>query len=365
MPTKGTLPMPVKPIALAANQPPRFYLGGAGIAKFRGTPQPGPDRPEDFIASTTEVFGGGGGGLTVLDDGRRLRDVIEESPESFLGPDHVAEYGSDVGLLVKMLDTGQRLLVHFHPDVEFAARHLDCQHGKNEAWIILEVADVPDDESAGHVYFGFAADVEAQVVADWVSQQDTTAILRAMNKIVVMPGDVFFVPAGIPHAIGTGITLVELQEPTDFSILLEWKGYRIDGPAEGHLDLGFDVALQALDRRGWTAQQISEVRAGSPWELDQRSPAGPVAEVLPGPARTFFRAQAVTVGNTPVSFPPEFAVLVVLAGEGTLNTAAGSMELQRGATVLVPFAAGPSELTGELTLLRCLTPTPSVADRTA
>jgi mannose-6-phosphate isomerase len=348
--------MPVKPIALAANQPPRFYRGGAGIAKFRGTPQPGPDRPEDFIASTTEVFGGGGGGLTILDDGRRLRDVIEQDPESFLGPDHVAKYGSDTGLLVKLLDTGERLLVHFHPSAEFAAQHLNCRHGKNEAWIILQVAEIPGDDSAGHVYFGFADDVEAPVVADWVSRQDTAAVLASMNKIAVAPGDVFFVPAGIPHAIGTGITLVELQEPTDFSILLEWKGYRIDGPAEGHLNLGFELALQALDRHRWGTGRISAVRAENPQAAGQSPSAEPVTELLPAPAQTFFRAEAVTVSGTPVTFPPEFAVLVVLDGEGMLTTEAGTMELHSGATVLVPFAAGQSELTGRLSLLRCLPP---------
>jgi mannose-6-phosphate isomerase len=353
--------MPAKPIALAANQPPRFYRGGAGIARFRGTPQPGPDRPEDFIASTTEVFGGGGGGLTTLDDGRTLRDLIEQDPESFLGPDHVAQYGSDVGLLTKMLDTGERLLVHFHPDAEFAARHLNCQHGKNEAWIILETADVRGDDSAGHVFFGFAADVEAPVVADWVSQQDTAMILQAMNKIAVKPGDVFFVPAGIPHAIGTGITLVELQEPTDFSILLEWQGYRIDGPTEGHLNLGFEVALQALDRRGWSADQISGIRAENPAESGHQSAAGSVVELLPALAQSFFRAQAVTVSGDPVTFPPEFAVLIVVGGEGTLDSAAGSLELDRGMAVLVPFAAGSSQLTGELTLLRCLPPESSAS----
>jgi mannose-6-phosphate isomerase len=353
--------MPAKPIALAANQPPRFYRGGAGIARFRGTPQPGPDRPEDFIASTTEVFGGGGGGLTTLDDGRRLRDLVEQDPESFLGPEHVARYGNDVGLLTKMLDTGERLLVHFHPSAEFAARHLNCQHGKNEAWIILETADVPGDDSAGHVFFGFAADVEAPVVADWVSAQDTATILQAMNKIAVKPGDVFFVPAGIPHAIGTGITLVELQEPTDFSILLEWQGYRIDGPTEGHLNLGFEVALQALDRRGWSADQISGIRAENPAESGHQSAAEPVVELLPAAARSFFRAQAVTVSGNPVTFPPEFAVLIVVSGDGTLDTAAGSLELRRGATVLVPFGAGSSQLTGELTLLRCLPPESSAS----
>lgn len=342
--------MPVKPIVLPANQPQRFYRGGAGIARFRGTPQPGPDRPEDFVGSTTEVFEGGGGGLTVLDDGRLLRDVIEEDPGSFLGPAHVARHGSDVGLLVKLLDTGERLLVHFHPDADFAARHLNCKHGKSEAWIIVDVATVPGDDSAGHVYFGFASDMEAQVVADWVSRQDTGAILGAMNKIAVRPGDVFFVPAGIPHAIGTGVLLVELQEPTDFSIFLESANLTAGGVSGGDLNLGFAVALQALDRRAWTTERMAPMRsAGILGETG-------TAELLPGAARPFFRAQLVTLDGTPVSFAAEFAILIVLDGEGTLDTDTGTVELRRGSTLLVPYGAGASRLTGQLAVLRCLPP---------
>lgn len=343
--------MPIKPISFAANQPKRFYRGGAGIARFRDTEQLYPNTPEDFIASTTEVFGGGGGGLSRLGDGRILRDVINEDPEGFLGPEHVAAYGSDIGLLVKMLDTGERLLAHFHPDAEFAARYLGSDHGKSEAWIIAEVADIPGDESAGFVYFGFAADVEAAVVADWVARQDTTVILQALNKIKVQPGDVFFVPAGVPHAIGTGITLMELQEPTDLSILLEWEGYDIDGKVDGHLRLGFDIALQALDRQGWTPARIAAIRSRDPAQPD----AAQIRKLLPGAAEAFFRAQRIALDGA-VDFGPEFAILIVSEGQGTLDTSAGTVALRRGSTVLVPYGAGPSQLRGRISALRCLPP---------
>lgn len=348
--------MPIEPIVLAANQPRRFYRGGAGIARFRGTPQEYPNIPEDFIASTTEVFAGGGGGLSRLGDGRVLRDLVEADPAGFLGPAHVAAYGSDVGLLVKMLDTGERLLTHFHPSAEFAARHLGCAHGKNEAWIITEVADVPGDDTAGFVYFGFAADVEAAVVADWVAREDAAAVLGALNKIRVRPGDVFFVPAGVPHGIGTGITMMELQEPTDFSILLEWTGYDIDGTTDGHLNLGFDVALQALDRGAWTPERVAAIRSHS----DPPAAGQPATEVLSGTAATFFRAQRLTLDGT-AEFGPQFAVLVVFDGDGTLETDAGTIPLHRGATVLVPYGAGPSRLRGQLSVLRCLPPAPPAA----
>ena len=57
------------------------------------------------------------------------------------------------------------------------------------------------------------------------------------------------VPAGRLHAIGEGVLLLELQEPEDLSILLEWGGFALDGERDGHLGLGFDLALSAVDHQ--------------------------------------------------------------------------------------------------------------------
>ena len=58
-------------------------------------------------------------------------------PENWLGATHVATFGADTALLVKLLDAGQRLPVHCHPSNEFAAAHLDSRYGKTEAWIVV------------------------------------------------------------------------------------------------------------------------------------------------------------------------------------------------------------------------------------
>jgi mannose-6-phosphate isomerase len=334
------------PIVLAPNQPPRFYRGGAGIARFRGTPQPDDHRPEDFIGSTTEVASGGGVGLSQDGAGATLRDLIEADPAGYLGAEHVASYGTDVGVLVKMLDTGERLLVHFHPSRDFARDHLNCAHGKSESWYIVDVA-----EETGYVYLGFTDDVAEATVDAWMAGQRSADMLAAMNKIAIRPGDTFFVPGGIPHAIGAGITLIELQEPVDFSITLEWDGYDIDGPKEGHLGLGFDVALLALDRSAWPAERIAALRERRPAE----SPG--VTPLFPSVADEFFRAQHLTI-TEPVTFPAEFSILVVLGGSGELEAGGQTVPLSRGTAVLVPYGAGESRITGTVDALRCLPPAP-------
>src|SRR5437764_215786 len=79
----------------------------------------------------------------------------------------------------------------------------------------------------GEVHLGFRRAVAADEVRDWVERQDAAAMLAAMNQVVVRPGDSVLVPAGLPHAIGAGVTLIELQQPTDLSVLLEWDGYGV------------------------------------------------------------------------------------------------------------------------------------------
>jgi mannose-6-phosphate isomerase len=339
------------PVVLGPNQPAHFYRGGAGIARFRDIPQPSENSPEDWLASTTSIFSRPGVGLTRLPNGETLRDAIAADPDGFLGPDHVARYGSDPALLTKMLDTGQRLVVHFHPDRDFAARHLGSRHGKTEAWIILETRDEGGDPSAGHVYLGFSRDADPRVVRRWVDDQDTAAILDSLNKVAVAPGDTILVPAGVPHAIGAGITLVELQEPTDFSILLEWAGFAIDGSREGHLGLGFDLALTALDYSGWDARRLSSLRSLRPG-ADERPG---VTRLLPLGADPFFRAERVDV-SAPVTFSPGYAVVVVVSGHGAITYPAGTLAVRRGTSLLVPFGVGATTFDGEFQAVRCRPP---------
>lgn len=355
--------MALAPLVLGPNQPRQFYRGGERIARFRGLP-PGPaDRPEDWVGSTTQLFGSDGAGLTVLADGTTLRAAIAADPAGYLGPEHVAAYGDDLALLVKVLDTGERLLVHFHPPRGFARARLPSGHGKTEAWIVTEITTDPGDESSGYVYVGFREDTSPAAVREWMAAQDAAALLGALNKIPVRPGDSCLVPAGVPHAIGAGVTLVEVQEPTDFSILLEWAGYDIDGPARGHLGLGFDVALQALDYSGWDERRVGGLLGSRPGPSGPSGPsfaAGPagITRLLPREADEFFRVERVETAAGPASFAPQVAVLVVLDGQGRLAWADGAWPVARGTTVFMPFGAGPTRLEGDVSVLRCMPPAP-------
>jgi mannose-6-phosphate isomerase len=323
---------------LDANQPPeRFYRGGAKIDRFRGTAK-GPDfRPEDWIGSTTTLAGEQRLGLSHLRDGRRLADAIAADPRAWLGDEHLAAFGTSTMLLVKLLDAGQRLPVHAHPDDAFSAAHLHRSFGKAEAWYILD---------GGIVHLGLRHDIDRHRLAELVSWQDTEALLGLLHEREVEPGDVVYVPPGELHAVGAGVFLLELQQPEDLSILLEWHGFALDGARDGHLGLGFDLALEAVNTRGRAPEEIDR------WILQ----GGEGDSILPVESERYFRLDRRPVdGRTLID--PGFAIIVVEEGQLTLQTHAGSaLRVARGGTVAVPNAEGSITASGTGTLLICRPP---------
>lgn len=327
----------VRPVRLPANQPPRFYRGGAAIAALRGTPDV-EYGPEDWVASCTTLYGEVSAGLSTLPDGKWLRDAIRADPEPWLGP----EAGDEPALLVKLLDAGQRLPVHCHPSNDFARQHLSSHYGKTEAWIIVGTTG---DEPTVHI--GFQEDQDPGRIADWVARQDTDAILGALNATMVSPGDTVFVPAGVPHAIGEGVFIVELQQPTDLSVMLEWTGF-MDSEEGGHLGIGYPTALDCVDRSGWKDRL--------PTIVHRSHQIGQVHDLFGVLAKDFFRAQRLAVTSR-VELDPSYAVLVALDGTAELITEDGEiLALSKGDTVVVPHAAGSVAIEGRLTAIRCMPP---------
>jgi len=155
----------------------------------------------------------------------------------------------------------------------------------------------------------------------------------------VAPGDAILCPAGLPHAIGDGVLLVEIQEPTDFSVLLEYEGF---GLADGHLGLGYDQALQCVDRGAWTPGRLATLRGGQ--------------RLLPEAADEFFSARRLRGGDR---LERGFSVLVVVAGQGRLTGEKDDLSLRRGDTLLVPYAAVPLRIDGQVDVIRLAAGQPS------
>jgi mannose-6-phosphate isomerase len=304
------------------------------LAALRRT-ELGTHRPEEWLGSTVVRLGHETNGLTQI-DGVDLRDIIGDDPESWLGAEHVARYGPQTGVLVKLLDAGQRLPVHLHPTRRFARQHLDCPYGKTEAWVVLE-----GEHGGGTVFVGTTRPVPGDEWADLVERQAVDDMLALLNPIKVWPGDAVVVPSGTPHAIGADTFVLEVQEPTDLSILLEWDGFDIDGASEGHLGLGFETAINAI-RPG--ALEPAELEL-----LTRRRTAdtpGLSRPIMPPAADPYFRAWRLDADPN-CDVPRGLGVLLVTNGHGSLTTSAVTLPVTAGDAFVIPHAAACT-LTGSV-----------------
>ena len=333
----------MRPVALPPNLIDHFYAGGAKIAALRGIETTSTHQPEEWLAATVCRAGSESVGLSRLPDGTYLRDAVAADPSAWTGPGSAAAGPADTGLLVKLLDAGQRLPVHVHPDRAFAARHLSCPYGKTEAWYVL------DATGDGAVYLGWTDDVDPDELARRRDAQDSDWMLGHLNRVEVRPGDGVLVPAGTAHAIGEGVFVAEVQEPTDFSIVLEWA-ITTTGREDSHLGLGFGTVMPAVDHTRMSPERLAALRRHT---APAATGAGP-ASALPAAADPFFRIDVWAPGgaaNAPV--PPGFAVVVVLTGDGALVGDDGSEQVAAGQVLAVPHAFGGWRADGDVRLLVC------------
>ena len=321
----------VVPAKLPSNQFDHFYRGGDRIGALRHGPG-GPMRPEEWIGSITTRFGEAEQGLSTLPDGTFLKDAIAANPVNWLGQAHIDSFGLSIEVLVKLLDPDQRLPVHFHPNKAFAKQHLGLDHGKTEAWIILEAP------AGAGVGLGFKETQKKEELLELVRNQDSQALLASLRRSEVSVGDAILVPAGVAHAIDSGIFVLELQEPTDLSALLEWEGFAVDGIKDGHLGLGFETVTDAL-----MLDPLSDSEFDS---LVMRNifSGGALRSVLPIKADGYFRAHlAPGIGD----FEAGFAIALVLDGVGEITFAsAPAIQITKGDALVIPHAAGAYSISG-------------------
>ena len=321
----------VVPAKLPSNQFDHFYRGGDRIGALRHGPG-GPMRPEEWIGSVTTRFGAAEQGLSKLPDGTYLKDAIASDPIGWLGEEHFAHFGLSIEVLVKLLDPDQRLPVHFHPNKAFAKQHLGLDHGKTEAWIILEAP------SGAGVGLGFIEKQNKAELLELVRNQDSQALLASLRRAEVAVGDAILVPAGVPHAIDSGIFVLELQEPTDLSALLEWEGFAVDGNKDGHLGLGFETVTDAL-----MLDPLSDAEFESLVTHNLFS-SGALRSILPIKADGYFRAHLAPQSG---EFEAGFAIALVLNGSGEITFAnAPTMSIDQGDAIVIPYTAGKYSISG-------------------
>jgi mannose-6-phosphate isomerase len=341
-----------RPHRLGPNKIPVYYAGGERIDRFRG--EAGHRGPEDWVGSVTAIpleilpdLTDPTVGISRLAEGTLLREAVDTDPEGWLGPKLASAFRGEPGLLVKLLDAGERLPVHCHPTRELAQAKLGYPFGKTEGWIVM------DADPGAAIWLGFREAVEPDRLRSWVDEQDVASMLAAMNRLEVRPGDVYYLPAGLPHSIGEGIMITELQEPTSFSIIAEYRAFGLD-EHQATLGLGWKDGLACFDLSGYAEERLARL-VPTP-EPVGAGDGGSVWRLFPLEAEAFFQAyRARAAGELPLG-PAGFRVLVIERGAGEFAWSSGETEARAGQTWVVPHGAGPLRLSGEVEAIVCAPP---------
>lgn len=192
------------------------------------------DAPEDATGESLEISTLPGHESMVANGehtGKSLTRMVE-----LWGSDLTGTEG-DFPLLLKLLDSQTALSVQVHPGDAYAAEH-EGKRGKTEAWIILNA------EPGAKIVYG--VDTKGEALKDIVAEGRIEDHLRWRT---VRPGDVYYIPSGMLHALGEGVLCYEIQQSSDVTYrFYDWGRVGANGqPRALHIEKGLDVCRPELD----------------------------------------------------------------------------------------------------------------------
>ena len=202
--------------------------GGEKIAPFKGV-----NTQQKNIGESWELSGVKGNESVVAEGplaGRTITSLAEEYKGALLGEKVYAATGTEFPLLIKFIDARDDLSIQVHPDDKLAAERHNGSKGKTEMWYVVQA-----DEKA-HLMSGLNKEITPEEYAAKVADNTITDVLHDYD---VHDGDVFFLPAGRIHSIGSGCFIAEIQQTSDITYrIYDFGRLGLDGkPRELHTEL--------------------------------------------------------------------------------------------------------------------------------
>jgi len=303
------MPLTIDDILELEPRPIERPWGGDGIRRLFGWSTPGTARPIGewwLLSCRTEA-------PSIVRDGkhrgRPLPEVIAAEGARLLGP-HVP-HTQRFPLLVKVLDTAERLSVQVHPTaVELSGE------SKTEAWYVLQA------EADGHLFLGLRPGVTlSEFFASAEAGEDVEPLLHHFAAEI---NQAAYLPAGLIHALGAGVVALEVQESSDTTYrIFDWN--RLPR-RELHL---------AQARRAASADQHAIPQAPPPLDArpHQRTSLIECEAFAMHSHRLDGELRRATTGDT-------FECWILLSGEASLHVAGRSRPITRGHAVLLPASLG-------------------------
>lgn len=260
--------------------------------------------------------------------GTTVGDLLRECPDELMGKTALSK--GEFPLLVKLIDAADRLSVQVHPNDDYAAR-VENDRGKTEMWYIVDA-----DEDA-EIICGLTDGIDNAAFCAALREGRLMSVLKTQK---VRAGETYFIPAGLPHAIGKGILIAEIQQNCDLTYrVYDYDRRQSDGSLrELHIDKACDVI------RPFDGDEIDAIR---------------YSRGLPNSRETvladceYFRVEKLDLHKNAYTLTQNgyLCHLLCIAGEGTIECDGASYPFRRGDSILLPACLDDVTLTGNGTVL--------------
>lgn len=211
----------------------KIIWGGSDICPFKGISPVQEGIGESWELSHVE------GNYSVVANGelkgQSLDDLIRTYGKQLLGEHVMEQFGTTFPLLIKFIDARDNLSIQVHPDDELAKKRHNS-FGKTEMWYVVKAT--PD----AALYSGFSQQIDAE---EYVKRVENNTIMDVLQRYNVHEGDVFFLPAGRVHAIGSGCFIAEIQQTSNITYRI-YDYNRKDANGKGR-ELHTELAKDAID----------------------------------------------------------------------------------------------------------------------
>jgi len=293
--------------------------GGRDLESFRS------NLPDGDIGESWDIACHSNGTSIVANGelkGKSFNELIEKYGIELLGKSYT---GERFPLLVKLINSKDKLSVQVHPNDEYAKKYED-EFGKTEAWYVV-------DAKPGSSLIVGTKDCDRETFKKAIDEGKTEEFL---NKIEVKKGDSFLINSGLVHAICEGVIIAEIQQNSDIT----YRIYDYGRPREIHVEKSLEVidfGLKAINTSSNQLESFDGYDKGILCKSDYFT----------------IEKYIVTKEIEEESDEDKFFIFTCVDGIGEIITGNDFKEkIYKGDSLLIPATLGKYTIKGDLTLLK-------------
>ncbi len=263
--------------------------------------------------------------------GQSLKELINSKKKEMLG--NLLKENEDFPILVKVIHAKDNLSIQVHPDDFYAIEKLGLPYGKTEMWYVIEA------EPNAKLVAGLKSDVSKKIFEEAIK---SNKVMDCLNFVDINKGDVIDIPAGLVHAITSGLLIAEVQQNSDTTFRV-YDYDRVDANGNRR-ELHIDSALDVIDFNGKLKNEVIE---GGKLNIGDVVCTKYIDN-------DFFTVDKYIISTDykDKSDEDRFCIFTVVDGEGVIKCKDVELKVGLGETIFIPAYLGEYKFVGKLTVLK-------------